>query len=50
MTVNLDARYEINKHLDVYGRVENLFNKDYETVYGYNQTGAAAYVGLNVKM
>ena len=50
VTVNLDARYEINKHLDVYGRVENLFNKDYETVYGYNQTGAAAYVGLNVKM
>lgn len=48
--VNLDARYEINKHLSVYGRVENLFNKDYETVYGYNQTGAAAYVGVNVKM
>ncbi|MGN0919070.1 MAG: TonB-dependent receptor domain-containing protein [Oxalobacter sp.] len=49
-TVNLDARYEINKHLSVYGRVENLFNKDYETAYGYNQTGAAAYVGVNVKM
>ncbi len=48
--VNLDGRYEINKHLSVYGRIENLFNKDYETVYGYNQTGAAAYVGLNVKM
>lgn len=48
--VNLDARYEINKHLDVYGRIENLFNKDYETVDGYNQTGAAAYVGINVKM
>ncbi len=48
--VNLDGRYEINKHLSIYGRVENLFNKDYETVYGYNQTGAAAYVGINVKM
>lgn len=48
--VNLDARYEINKHLSVYGRVENLFNKDYETAYGYDQTGAAAYVGVNVKM
>lgn len=48
--VNLNARYNINKNVSLYARIENLLNKDYETVYGYEQPGRGAYVGVNVKM
>lgn len=48
--VNLNARYNINKNVSLYARIENLFDKDYETVYGYNQPDRGAYVGVNVKM
>ena len=48
--VNLNARYNINKNISLYARVENLFDKEYETAYGYNQMDRAAYVGVNVKM
>ena len=30
--VNLDARYQYNKRLSFFGRVNNLFDKDYETL------------------
>lgn len=48
--VNLNARYNINKNVSLYARIENLFDKDYETVYGYEQPGRGAYVGVNFKM
>lgn len=48
--INLNARYNINKNVSVYARLENLLNKDYETVYGYEQPGRGAYVGVNFKM
>ncbi|EEO28098.1 TonB-dependent receptor domain-containing protein [Oxalobacter paraformigenes] len=48
--VNLNARYDIDKNVSLYARIENLFDKDYETVYGYNQPDRGAYVGVNVKM
>ena len=48
--VNLNARYNINKSISLYARIENLFDKEYETVYGYNQPDRGAYVGVNVKM
>lgn len=48
--VNLNARYNINKNISLYARIENLFDKEYETAYGYNQPDRGAYVGVNVKM
>lgn len=42
--VNLSARYNISKSWYVAARVENLFNKDYETVYTYNTPKRGAYV------
>ena len=40
----------IGKHLEVYGRVENLFDEKYMTVYGYGTYGRAAYGGIRVKL
>jgi vitamin B12 transporter len=44
--VNLTARYAINGELSLEGRINNLFDKNYETVSGYNTPGFNAFVGL----
>ena len=45
--LNLTARYQIDKHLNLLGSVENLFNRNYSEVYGYNTPGRTLFVGLN---
>ena len=47
---SLDVRYRISQEVSLYGRIENLFDRDYETVYGYNQPGRGVYVGVSLKM
>lgn len=47
--VNLTARYELDKQLDLSLRVDNLFNKDYMLAHGYNTLGRMLYVGLNYR-
>ncbi|MCL2636355.1 MAG: TonB-dependent receptor [Betaproteobacteria bacterium] len=44
--VNLTARYAINPELAVEARLNNLFDKPYETAVGYNTPGFNAFVGL----
>jgi vitamin B12 transporter len=40
------ARYAITPELSAFGRIENVADKRYQTVYGYNQSGRGAFVGL----
>jgi vitamin B12 transporter len=40
------AAYPLRQHLEVYGRIENLTDKHYETAYQYGTLGRAAYAGL----
>ena len=47
---NMNVRYEINRETSVYARIENLFDRDYETAYGYNQPDRAVFAGINWKM
>jgi vitamin B12 transporter len=44
---NLHARYQIEKNLSVSARIDNLFNRDYMLVHGYNTLGRTLFVGLN---
>ncbi|GGF01425.1 TonB-dependent receptor [Stappia taiwanensis] len=44
--VNVGADYQLNDHVQLFGRVENLFDQDYQEVYGYNTQGLTAFVGL----
>ncbi len=44
---DLTGSYTISREVKVFGRVENLFARDYETVYGYRQPGRGAFVGLS---
>jgi vitamin B12 transporter len=49
MLFNLTARYRIDKSLNVSAHLDNLFNRDYSEVYGYNTLGRTLFVGLNYR-
>lgn len=44
--VDANAHFQLTDELAIYGRVENLFNEDYEEVPTYNTSGPAAYAGV----
>lgn len=46
--VNLAASYQVNEHWTVFGRVDNLFDEDYEEVAGYGTAGLSGYAGLKM--
>ncbi len=45
---NVAVHYDIDPNVRVFGRVENLFNEDYEEVFGFNTADIAAYAGLRL--
>jgi vitamin B12 transporter len=45
-TADIFANYNVNKDLQVQLKVNNVAGKVYETAYGYNQAGRAAYITL----
>lgn len=48
--VDIMARYRVTDSLVVFGRVENLFDKDYEQVLGFGERGIAAYGGISINL
>jgi vitamin B12 transporter len=46
---NFAAEYEINSHLKIFARVDNLTNEHYSEVFGFPNLGRAAYGGFTVK-
>ena len=44
--VDINASFEVIEGLDIFGRVENLFDEDYQEIPTYNTSGAAAYAGV----
>jgi len=47
--VDLRASYPINNSLEVYGRVENAFDEDYQTILNYGTPGRGAFIGVRAK-
>ncbi|BBB32272.1 vitamin B12 transporter [Thermotomaculum hydrothermale] len=47
----VDARigYNLNKKLEIYLKGHNIFDEDYEYVYGYGTLGAVYYIGVRYK-
>jgi vitamin B12 transporter len=43
---NLAASYQVSKHIELFGRIDNLFDREYEAVLGYGTPGRSAYVGI----
>jgi vitamin B12 transporter len=46
--VNLAASYDIAEHIRLLGRVDNLFDKEYEEVSGYGTPGISGYAGIRL--
>jgi vitamin B12 transporter len=47
--VNLALSHQYSKQLEFYGRIKNLFNKQYEEVYSYGTAGISGVIGVSVK-
>ena len=47
--VNFAAEYEVNPHISIFGKIDNLTNEHYAEVFGFPALGRAAYGGLKVR-
>lgn len=45
---NAGASWQISRHLDLFGRIENLFDRRYEEVYGYPALSRGVMAGMRV--
>ncbi len=49
VTLNLTGRFRINEWLTVFGRVDNVWDEDYEDVYSFKTAGTSAYGGIRLE-
>lgn len=47
--VNVTASWQVNPGVEIYGGVNNLFDEDYEEVYGYAAQGITGFAGLRAR-
>jgi vitamin B12 transporter len=47
--VNVSAQYDVTDYLNVYARVDNLFDEFYEEAWSYATPGMSGYVGMKIK-
>jgi len=45
---NFTADYEVNEHMSIYGKVDNITDKYYQTVDGYASSPRAVYAGMKI--
>jgi vitamin B12 transporter len=46
VVANLAGSYQLTEGLQLFGRVENLFDEEYEEVYSYGSLGRSAFAGV----
>ena len=44
--VNLTSSWQLTDNIKLFGRIDNLLNKQYENLYGYGTAGFSAYAGV----
>ena len=49
MLADLRASFPVTDRIDIYGRVENLFDEQYETIFRYGTPGRAGYAGVRLR-
>jgi vitamin B12 transporter len=49
-TVNLATSYDLGRHLTLFGRITNVFDRHYENPLGFLQPSLGAYAGFKVKL
>jgi vitamin B12 transporter len=48
--LNLAGSYDVNGWCELYGRIDNLLDENYQEVWGYNTAPLSAYAGVNVRL
>lgn len=46
--VNLAGSYEVNQYLKTFVRIDNLFDKQYQEVFGFGTSGVSAFGGIRL--
>jgi vitamin B12 transporter len=46
--VNVAANYDVNDKVKIFGRIDNLFNRQYETPLGFDRPGFSVFGGVRV--
>ena len=47
--LNVAAEYEINPHMSIFGRLDNVTDEHYSEVFGFPALGTAAYAGMKLR-
>lgn len=47
--VDLTGRYALNERVEFYGRIENLFDENYQQILGYGTPGLSGSVGVRLR-
>lgn len=47
--VNIAGEYDLNPHMSIFARIDNLTNEHYSEVFGFPALGRAAYGGVKVR-
>jgi len=50
LLVNIAGSYKLDENFEVFGRVENLLDTDYEEVFGYSTAPVTAYGGVKLTL
>ena len=48
--LDLTARWPVSDHAELFGRVENLWDEDYQTAAGYASPGRGAFIGARLRL
>lgn len=49
-TVDLRGAYAVSDSIELYGRVENLFDEEYQDILGYGEPGLSAFGGVRLRL
>lgn len=47
--VNIAGSYKLAKSMELYGRIDNLLNENYQAVYGYESPGLSSFMGVRMR-
>jgi len=50
LLVNIAGSYKLDDNFELFGRVENLLDEDYEEVFGFSSAPVTAYAGVKVTL
>ena len=49
LRVDVTGRYALSERVELYGRVENLFDEDYQQILGYGTPGLSGSLGIRLR-